>query len=222
VKRVPQGSVLGPLLFLIYINDLPGSINHICLPTLFADDTNIICTQLNYSNFKEEIEKILQNTNKWFSTNLLHLNFKKSNFVQFFVKKAKNTLNSIAYENNYILNSDCTNFLGLILDETLSWKLHIDQLYSKLKSACFIPRALSSLLTQQNMKIIFSYFHSIMTYSVIFWGNSMGRNNVFKLQKRANLDLLQILATELHVGDYLMNWLYSHCNLNTYYHLHYL
>jgi len=82
-RRVPQGSVLGPLLFLIYINDLPGSINHICLPTLFADDTNIICTQLNYSNFKEEIETILQNTNKWFLTNLLHLNFKKqilSNF----------------------------------------------------------------------------------------------------------------------------------------------
>jgi hypothetical protein len=188
VKRgVPQGSVLGPLLFLIYINDLPGSINHICLPTLFADDTNIICTQLNYSNFKEEIETILQNTNKWFLTNLLHLNLKKkTNFVQFFVKKAKNTLNSIAYEKNYILNSDSTSFLGLILDETLSWKLHIDQLCSKLKSACFILRTLSSLLTQQNMKIIyFSYFHSIMTYGVIFWGNSMERNNVFKLQKRA-------------------------------------
>jgi len=153
---------------------------------LFADDTNIICTQLNYSNFKEEIETILQNTNKWFLTNLLHLNLKKKKFVQFFAKQAKNTLNSIAYEKYYILNSDSTSFLGLILDETLSWKLHIDQLCSKLKSACFILRTLSSLLTQQNMKIIyFSYFHSIMTYGVIFWGNSTDRNNVFKLQKRA-------------------------------------
>jgi len=111
---------------------------------------------------------------------------KKTNFVQFFAKQAKNTLNSIAYEKNYILNSDSTSFLGLTLDKTLSWKLHIDQLCSKLKSACFILRTLSSILTQQNMKIIyFSYFHSIMTYGVIFWGNSTDRNNVFKLQKRA-------------------------------------
>jgi len=67
----------------------------------------------------------------------------------------------------------------------LSWKLHTDQLCSKLKSPCFILRTLSSLLTQQNMKIIyFSYFDSIMTYGVIFCGNSTDRNNVLKIQKR--------------------------------------
>ena len=187
VKRgVPQGSVLGPLLFLLYINDLPGTINHICLPTLFADDTNIICTQLNHSTFKEEIEITLQNTNTWFVTNLLNLNFKKTSFVQFSAKHVKHTVNSIASGKNNIINSDGVSFLGLTLDKTLSWKLHIDQLCSKLASACYILRMLSSLLTQQNKKIIyFSYFHSIMTYGVIFWGNSTDRNKVFKLQKRA-------------------------------------
>ena len=100
----------------------------------------------------------------------------------------ENTISSVVYEKNYLTNSDSARFLGLTLDKNLhvSWKLHIDQLCSKLASACFILRTLSSLVTQQNMKVVyFSYFHSVTTYGVIFWGNSTDRNKVFTLQKRA-------------------------------------
>jgi hypothetical protein len=92
VKRgIPQESVLGPLFFLIYINGLPGTINHISLPTLVADDTNIICTQSHYNKFKEEIETILQNTNKWFLTNSPNLNFKKQILFNFLPNIPKNS-----------------------------------------------------------------------------------------------------------------------------------
>jgi hypothetical protein len=85
-----------------------------------------------------------------------------------------------------ISNTCSTNFLGLSLDSTLLWKIHIEQLSSKINLAYYLNRSLRSLISTENLRIIyFSCVHSIMTYCTIFWGSLPYSDNIFKLQKRA-------------------------------------
>jgi hypothetical protein len=124
VKRVPQGSILGPLFFLLYFNDLPGIINNISKPTIFADDTNIIFTHSNYTDFKDEINIVIEKISKWFETNSLILNFNKTHCMQFMTKPKLAVDIHISYKATIISNTSSTNFLGLTLDSTLSWKTY--------------------------------------------------------------------------------------------------
>jgi hypothetical protein len=118
-QGVPQESVLGPLLFLIDINDLPDSINDISSPVLFADDTNFICTQQNFNIFNGEIETVFLGINKWLQANLLTLNFNKTKLIQVSAKHLKTPQALIKYEDKHIENTNNTNFLGLIVDNSV-------------------------------------------------------------------------------------------------------
>jgi hypothetical protein len=92
---------------------------------------------------------------------------------------------NIMYRNNKIANVYNTKFLGLTLDNTLSWRTHIDTIIPKLSSASFAMRVVKPFLSQDSLKMVYySYFHSIMTYGLIFWGNSHYSNIIFRLQKR--------------------------------------
>ena len=86
---VPQGSILGPLLFLIYINDLSLSINKLVNPTLFAEDTTIIISNTNPEEFKNNINSVMTEITNWFQSNLLTMNYNKTHFMQFLTKKFK-------------------------------------------------------------------------------------------------------------------------------------
>jgi hypothetical protein len=179
---IHQTSQFGPLLFLLYINDLPQITNKNSKIVLFADDTSMIITNPNPSNFEKNVNKITQDINEWFNTDLLSLNLDKTHFTQFVTKNSSSIDFSIMRGNKKIANVYNTKLLGLISDNTLSWRTHIDTIIPKLSSACFALRVVKPVLSQDSLKMVYySYFNSVMTYRLIFRRNSHYSNIIFRL-----------------------------------------
>jgi hypothetical protein len=105
---VPQGSVCGPLLFLIYVNDFPLTINKLDSSILFADDTSIIISNTNPEEFKNSINSIMTEITDWFQSNLLTLNYNKTTFLQFLTKKNKEIKTQIIASNSITTNINST------------------------------------------------------------------------------------------------------------------
>ena len=129
---VPQGSVLGPLLFLIYINDLPNVSKFLSF-FLFADDTNIYFKSYDLTRLQKIMNRELKKVKKWLDANRLALNIDKTNFVVFHpprIKIPEPVL--IRFGRKKIKRESCVKFLGILLDENLTWKFHIDELSKKL------------------------------------------------------------------------------------------
>ena len=180
---VPQGSILGPLLFLIYINDIINSSNLFKF-ILYADDTTLIVPSLSAKNVKlvnEELVKI----HSWLSHNRLSVNVNKTKFILFHNKR-KLVSNNIVLKINdsNIQKTDCFDFLGITINENMNWKPHIDKVSNKIsryigilnKLKCFMP--FNILKTLYNSLIL-----PHLTYGILAWGFSTER--LFKLQKRA-------------------------------------
>ena len=130
--RVPQGSVLGPLLFLIFINDLPNVSKYLTF-YLFADDTNIYFESPELSKIEKVVNRELRKVRKWLEANRLALNVDKTNFVIFHSQQRKLTDHIVLkIGNKKIKQESYVKFLGVLLDSNLSWKFHLAELSKKL------------------------------------------------------------------------------------------
>jgi hypothetical protein len=117
---VPQGSILGPLLFLFYINDLPQLVKGKALPILFADDTSFIISNSDSVKMNLDVKVVLEITQKWFNSNIMLLNYNKTNFMQFFPNICHRTPSNSILMRWSCLQTPC----GI-----LTWKLCILSLY---------------------------------------------------------------------------------------------
>lgn len=164
---VPQGSVLGPLLFLIYINDLPSSLD-LTRCVLFADDTTLL-TRGNVSMRDEALSR----TKIWFNSNNLKLNESKTHNLLFSTDK-------------WIGKMEPIRLLGVTLDTSLCWSDHIESICAKLSSQIYAMRQMRPYLDNTAMRMVyFALIHSILSYAIVLWGNSSKYLKVFYLQKAA-------------------------------------
>ena len=186
---VPQGSVLGPLLFLIYINDLNQAIKN-CLTYHFADDTNLLRIGKSAKKIQKQINIDLKHLVSWLLANKISLNKTKTEIIIFRKPRQKLNINLCIKLNGHKLTpSPSIKYLGILLDETLSGKAQCKVLIDKLiRANAMLSKVRHYLPQEQIISVYHAIFSSHLSYGCQIWGQNE-KSSLFKkisnLQKRA-------------------------------------
>lgn len=185
---VPQGSVLGPLLFLVYINDLNRSIMY-SKTRHFADDTCLLYINNSLKQLKKHMNKDLQNLYNWLIANKISLNKDKTEVLLFRHPKKIINYNLKLKLNGKILKfSNSVKYLGVYLDPFLNWSYHVNSLAPKLTRASGMLSKVRHYVSGSTLRnIYFGIFHSLLTYAAQVWGQTQNKyiNRITKIQNKA-------------------------------------
>lgn len=183
---VPQGSVLGPKLFIMYINDI-CNVSKLLHFVLFADDTNLLCSGKDLRHLLDTVERELGTIKRWFDINKLSLNLNKTKYIVFGDRKNLDQT-QIRINNIEIQRVNINNFLGVIMDDKISWKPHINHIKSKISKSIAILNKTKYILNKYSLHLLYRTFvEPYITYCIEVWGHAYKTitKPIFILQKRA-------------------------------------
>ena len=208
---VPQGSILGPLFFIIYINDISSAITNFA-GKLYADDTALILHHKNINILVNNAELALSNVSHWFKINKLSVSHGKSTFILFHDRRKSSCpeLNSLHVDNNYIPRSNEVKYIGLTLDENLNWDSHLKELRNSLTKYFSVFYHIRNFLNKRLVRTIYySCIYSRIASSIEIYG-ACGATKLDKIQTLQNK--LMKLLTKRDI-QYSTNDLHTELNI---------
>lgn len=180
---VPQGSVLGPMLFILYTNNINACIKHLEY-VAYADDISVLISTKKPDELAAKSATLIEDISNYFNSLDLYFNTDKTNLIRF---STTGTVQNITLNvDNVSINAkrDSIRFLGILVDEKLDWKSHCNQLVSKLHSLKFLFNNLRAMLeVHQLVMVYFAQVDSRLRYGLCLWGNSTNMSKVFIAQK---------------------------------------
>jgi hypothetical protein len=171
---VPQGSILGPLLFILYINDIVKCSDILRL-ILFADDTNIFYSNSDIIELERIVNAELSKLSNWFMANRLSLNATKTNFIIFGNKKVSKCGREfkLVLNGNVLERTDCTKFLGVYFDEKLKWHIHLNHVSGKLAKGLGMLGRVGRILPFNVLRTLYhTLIYPYLNYCCIIWGGA--------------------------------------------------